>query len=87
MGLPLNFHGFVKEFLNKQERSVKKFANSLPGNDWAFCFIERDKGNVSTIMSKNIKRARATVSVQSIKDHFDNLEQTFLVIQPCSIVY
>lgn len=76
----------VKGYLDKQGRSVKKFTNNLPGNDWALSFLKRHKGNVSTRMSQNIKRARAAVSAQTINDYFDNLEQTLLGVHPCSIV-
>lgn len=76
----------VKGYLDKQGRTVKKFKNNLPGEDWVISFLTRHKEQLSSRMSQNIKRARAGVSAQTINDYFDNLEETLSGVEPCSIV-
>lgn len=88
-GFPLTYLDLrlvVKGYLDKQGRTVRKFKNNLPGEDWVISFLKRHKKQLSSRMSQNIKRARAAVSAQTVNKYFDNLEETLSGVQPCSIV-
>lgn len=70
----------VKGYLDREGRTVRKFKNNLPGEDWVQSFLKRHLKQLSARMSQNIKRARASVSVQTINSYFDNLEDCPLLV-------
>lgn len=67
---------FAKILLEKQGRTVTKFKNNLPGQDWAYSLLKRHKNEYSKRVATNIKRVRAAVSPESIEEYFNNLEKT-----------
>lgn len=44
----------VKEYIDKQGRTVPKFNNNIPGPDFVHSFLERNKKELSAHMCQNI---------------------------------
>ncbi|CAG4978049.1 unnamed protein product [Parnassius apollo] len=52
----------------------KRFKNNLPGPDFARSFLKRHSDKISQRVSQNIKRNRAAVSPDTIKEYFQQLQ-------------
>jgi len=66
----------VKTYLEKQGRSVKQFVNNVPSSDFVCSFLLRHKQELSLRKCQNIKRSRASVSANEVKEYFSNLKET-----------
>ena len=87
-GMPLNntdIRLFVKGYLTTIERTVKRFKNNVPGEDWSNSFIKRHTV-LSNRMCQNVKRARAKVDPSEIKKYFENLEKVVEGVPPANIL-
>lgn len=62
----------IAEYLASQGRTVQQFKNNTPGKDWLRCFLTRHK-SLSRRLANNIKRVRAQVSEDIIKDFIENV--------------
>ena len=64
---------FVQHYLNANQRHIPQFKDNLPGIEWANAFLLRHP-----ILRKrhcqNIKRSRAAVSEEDVKEYFARLE-------------
>lgn len=86
-GFPLSMEDLrmvTKSFLDRQGRIVSKFKNNIPGKDWVYSLLKRNR-TLTQRLASNIKRARASVSPQTIKDYFTNLSTTLGNIPDCNI--
>ena len=63
---------FIKCYLDTKNRVVKQFKNNMPGSEFMFYFLRRHKA-FSTRLTSNIKRARAAVSAEIIKEFHEQL--------------
>ena len=66
----------VKGFLDRRGINHSKFKNNLPGPEWAYSFLKRNKEKLAHRMCQNIKRSRAGISHQTISEYFDNLSES-----------
>lgn len=64
----------VKLYLEKKGRIVPQFSNNLPGRTWVQCFLKRHKKELSQRLCSNIKRVRAAVNEETIKNYFNHLK-------------
>lgn len=76
----------VKDFLERQGKTVPKFKDNTPGRDFVYSFLDRHKEALSARMCQNIKRARAAVSHDVINEYFDELEKELMNVPPTHIV-
>lgn len=88
-GYPLDsftLRGIVKDFLDRQGKTVKKFRDNLPGKEFVWSFMKRHKESLSKRMCQNIKRSRASVSPEIIRDYFNNLTIELAGVPPANII-
>ncbi|CAH1986619.1 unnamed protein product [Acanthoscelides obtectus] len=64
----------VKTYLDKQGRNVPQFSNNFPGRTWAQLFLKRHKSELSHRFCSKIKRVRAAVNEEAIKNYFNHLK-------------
>lgn len=76
----------VKEYIDKQGRTVPKFNNNMPGPDFVHSFLERNKKELSARMCQNIKRLRAAINEETINDYFDRLATELKDIPASNII-
>lgn len=74
----------IKFHLDRQNKSVLKFKNNMPGCEWARLFLKRHK-QLSERLAGNIKRARAKVSPEIIEEYCSNLKTTLEGVPPQNI--
>ena len=73
----------VAAYLRKRKRTVKKFTNNIPGDDWALGFM---KHNVLTNrIATDIRRKRAPISKEQLKQYFDSIQNELKDVAPCNI--
>lgn len=77
---------FVKDYLERRGKTLKKFRNNMPGPEWVYSFLKRHKDRLAVRMCQNIKRARAKVSPQIITQYFDNLKPELEGIPDSNII-
>jgi len=65
----------VKSFLDRIGRKVSVFQNNIPGLSWAANFIKRHQ-NLSHRLASNIKRAKASINKDILKNYIANLKKT-----------
>lgn len=70
---PYDFRMFIKNYLDKQGRTEKRFVNNLPGPDFIESF-QRRHPELSVRFSTNVKRARIAVSEKVLSEYIDRLK-------------
>ena len=78
-GFPLTLFDvqmFVKNYLERQGRTISKFTNNVPGRDWAYGLIKRHQNAVAAKLASNISKPRASVGEAMINEYFQNLTLT-----------
>lgn len=88
-GYPMDIYDLrliVKHYLDSRGKTVKRFNNNMPGRDYAIGFLKRHKNSLSFRMCQNIKRARAQISPDIIKDYFDKLRDELIDVPPSHII-
>lgn len=75
----------VKGFLDGQPRKGNRFKKNYPGNDWYISFLKRHTV-LSSRLSENIKRSRASVSKETIFNYFGNLKESTKDVQAQFII-
>ena len=73
----------VPAYLTKQKRTVKKFTNNIPGDDWALGFM-RCNGLTNRIAT-NIRKKRVSISKEQLKQYFDNIQNQLKDVAQCNI--
>lgn len=66
----------IKMYLDKIGICHKTFKNIYPGPDFIQFFLKRHKNEISQRICENIKRVRAKVSPDTIKEYFKELEKS-----------
>ena len=56
----LDLRMIVNSYLTKQNRIVKEFTNSIPGDDWVRSFMDRQ--GLTNRVATNIRRKRSQIS-------------------------
>jgi hypothetical protein len=74
----------VKTYLEKCGRTVRKFKNNVPGNDWIKQFLKRHP-RLSVRFATNIKKSRAALSKEILQEYIDNLRPEIQDIPPTHI--
>ena len=82
----LELRMLVKAYLDRRGCVVQKFQDNLPGQDWARSFLRRNKKELTTRLSTNIKHDRAKVSPTVIKEYFSHLGNTLENVPPENIL-
>lgn len=72
---PRDVQNIVQTFFERQGKSVKQFKNNRPGVEWIKNFLRRNR-ELTVKMSENIKRVRAAVTRETVREYFVNLEAT-----------
>lgn len=88
-GFPLTLFDLriiVKAYLDRRGLTVSKFADNLPGLEWAKSFMNRHRNSLSERLSQNIKLSRAEVGPETIRSFFDNLKKEIEGVPPSNIV-
>lgn len=68
---PLTLRLLVKDYLDRQGKTVRKFKDKLPGRDFVYQFLKRHSNSLSARMCQNIKRSRAAITPETINEYFD----------------
>ncbi|KAE9525572.1 hypothetical protein AGLY_014099 [Aphis glycines] len=79
-----NLRLIVKDNLTKIGKKVKKFKNNIPGPDWSKMFLKKHP-ELSLRFVANIKKSRAGISEDVIKDYINNLSVVVQNIPPQNI--
>lgn len=74
----------IAEYLTVNGIVIPKFANNIPGIDYAHGFVKRHR-ELSIRIANNIKRARAAVDFDCLKSYFDNLKNELSGVPPENI--
>lgn len=88
-GFPMttwDVRSIIKNYLDRQGRTIRTFKNNMPGQDWVKSFLARNGQALTVRLAENIKRCRAEVSPQIINNYFDHLEISINGIQSQSII-
>lgn len=75
----------VKQFLDRKGVRIKQFENNLPGVEWFYKFLERNK-ILTERFAQNIKRCRANINREIVQEYFSNLSETLQNIPPTHIL-
>ncbi|KAJ8911211.1 hypothetical protein NQ315_014923 [Exocentrus adspersus] len=75
----------VKRYLDKAGKTIRQFAENLPGIDWVVKFLERHKDRLSQRSCQNIKRC-AEKTTDEIQEYFANLERSLQNVPPGNIL-
>lgn len=76
----------VKMYLDKLGVQHKRFKNNFPGPDFVQGFLRRHKDKISQRICENIKRSRAAVSPETIKQYHSELQKTLDGVPPTHIL-
>lgn len=88
-GYPLDMYdlrGLVKDYLDRQGKTIKKFRNNLPGIEFAKSFLRRHNDVLAPRLCQNIKRVRAAVDHEQINIYFDNLTKSLAGVSSGNII-
>lgn len=70
---PLELRFIVRSYLNRTGRTVTRFKENLPGNEWVISFTKRHP-QLTMRFASNIKKCRAAVNEKTLRDYIDNLD-------------
>ncbi|XP_072395079.1 uncharacterized protein [Diabrotica undecimpunctata] len=68
-----DLRNLVKNYLDRDGRTIKQFKDNLPGKDWLNAFLKRNL-LLTQRFASNIKRSRAEIGEITIKDYFNQLQ-------------
>lgn len=86
-GFPLDafdLRMIVKTYLTRIGRTVRLFNKNLPGKEWVQGFLKRHP-ELTMRFASNIKRVRAAITAESLKEYIHNLSQVVDGIPPENI--
>ena len=75
----------VKHYLNLIGTNVPNFTNNLPGDEWAYSFLQRHKDKLTNRKCQNITYTRASVNKETLQEYFNNLQIELEGIEPTHI--
>lgn len=76
----------VQSYLNERGITVKPFKKNLPGKDWITGFFKRHSDLLSERWAQNVKRARASLTYETVTEYFLELKDTVKDVHPEAIV-
>lgn len=82
----LDLRYIVKMYLDKIGIIHKRFKDNFPGPDFVQSFLLRHKSEISQRVCENIKRVRAKVSPDTIKEYFIELEKSLSGVPASNIL-
>jgi len=88
-GIPVDKMGLriiAQKYLIKMKRNVLVFKDNLPGTEWADKFLSRHKNKLSFRMSSNIKRVRAAITEDQIRQYIGNLLDSLDGVNPNNVM-
>lgn len=88
-GFPLQKYDvrlLVKTFLDRIGQTERRFKRNMPGVDLVRSFLKRHQGELTVRLAENMKRTRAAVSSETIKEYYDNLEVIMEGVPPKNVV-
>ena len=74
----------VKDYLDRQGISDRRFRNNCPGPDWLKSFMKRHK--LTKRIADNVKPVRAEISVNDVTKYFDELQTILHGIPPENLI-
>ncbi|KAJ8968940.1 hypothetical protein NQ314_002032 [Rhamnusium bicolor] len=74
----------IKTYLNRQGRKIPRIWDNFLGKDWVKSFLNHHKDLTARIAS-NIKRTRAALHENQMREYKKNLEQTLTDVEPHAI--
>ncbi|KAJ8912181.1 hypothetical protein NQ315_006148 [Exocentrus adspersus] len=80
-GFPLDsfdLRMIIKSYLTRTGRSVRIYKNNVPGKEWLTSFL-RKHSELTMRFASNIKRVRAGITSQVLKDYINNLSEVLTV--------
>lgn len=75
----------IKTYLDSTGRDVSQFKSNLPGLDWLRSFLKRHSTSLTERIANNIKRARAEVSEEMLREYHTDLQKELKDIPPSNI--
>ena len=72
----LDLRYLVKAALDSTGKTVTRFKDNLPGDDWAISFMQRHTNILSSRMCQNIGSKRAKVTPEDVMSFFHNFEES-----------
>lgn len=75
-GFPLtvfDLRMIVHSYLNRIGRTITRFKNNVPGEEWAQSFLKRHPNLNGSRLASNIKRSRAAIDEAVLRDYITNL--------------
>lgn len=87
-GFPMtrrDIRGLVKDYLDRKGKKITSFNENLPGTDWFYNFLERNK-ILTERFAQNIKRCRANITKDVLREYFQNLAEVLENVEPTHIV-
>lgn len=89
-GYPIDtcdFQLLVKNYLDKLiGRTITRFRNNLPGEEFVYGFLRRHKDRISNRMCQNIKRSRANIARDIVNKYFHNLSEALKDVPPSNLI-
>lgn len=82
----LDLKEIVKKALDSKGIEEKRFIDNRPGKKWLATFLKRQEDTLKTRLSHNIKRARAGVTPETIKEYFKELAESLNDVAPEAII-
>lgn len=82
----LDLRYVVKMYLDTLGIQHRRFKNNLPGPDFVDSFLKRHKNDISKRICQNIKRSRAKVSPETIKEYHCELEKSIADVPLSDII-
>lgn len=74
----------VKDYLEVRGRNVPQFKNNMPGDDWVRNFVRRNAA-LTVRLASNIKKSRAAVDENIVREYIENLGDVVNGIPPENI--
>lgn len=76
---------FAQGYLNRKGVNIAQFKDNLPGDDWVKLFLQRHP-QLSVRASENLKRARASLTVDTLNTYFNELHTSIEGVPPANII-
>lgn len=74
----------IKAYLDRTDRNVRKFSQNLPGKEWTKYFLKHHP-QLTERFAANIKRSRAAIDEQVLRDYINNLKEVIKDVPPENI--
>ena len=82
----LDLRLLVRAYLEKSNRTVKRFKNNIPGEDWAKSFLKRHRDKIGPRTCQNIQTSRAEMKRDDFIKYFENSKDVLENVPPENIL-